>query len=78
MVGAQFMTLHKLWQAHYEALTINVDALAERVRRLGGYPVGTMEGFLKIFSLKENSGNIPTATGMVSQQFKLKIAELLS
>jgi starvation-inducible DNA-binding protein len=67
VVGPQFMTLHKLWQAHYEALTINVDALAERVRMLGGYPVGTMEGFLKICSLKENSGNIPTATGMVSQ-----------
>jgi starvation-inducible DNA-binding protein len=67
VVGPQFMTLHKLWQAHYEALTINVDAIAERVRMLGGYPVGTMEGFLKICSLKEHSGNIPTATGMVSQ-----------
>jgi len=67
VVGPQFMTLHKLWQAHYEALTINVDAIAERVRMLGGYPIGTMEGFLKICSLREHSGNIPTATGMVSQ-----------
>jgi len=67
VVGPQFMTLHKLWQAHYEALTINVDVLAERVRSLGGYPVETVEEFLKICSLKENSGNIPTATGMVFQ-----------
>ena len=67
VVGPQFMTLHKLWQAHYEALTINVDAIAERIRTLGGYPVGTMEGFLKICSLKEDAGKIPTATGMVSQ-----------
>ncbi len=66
VVGPQFMTLHKLWQAHYEALTINVDVIAERIRTLGGYPVGTMEGFLKICSLKEDSGKIPTATGMVS------------
>jgi starvation-inducible DNA-binding protein len=34
---------------------------------LGGCPVGTMEEFLKICSLKEHPGNIPTATGMVSQ-----------
>jgi starvation-inducible DNA-binding protein len=67
VVGPQFMTLHKLWQAHYEALTLNVDAIAERIRTLGGYPVGTMEGFLKICSLKENAGNVPTATSMVSQ-----------
>jgi len=67
VVGPQFMTLHKLWQEHYEALTINVDEIAERVRTLGGYPVGTMEGFLKICTLKENVGKVPTATGMVSQ-----------
>ena len=66
VVGPQFMTLHKLWQAHYEALTINVDAIAERIRMLGGYPVGTMEGFLKICSLKEHAGKIPTTTEMVS------------
>jgi starvation-inducible DNA-binding protein len=67
VVGPQFMTLHKLWQAHYEALTINVDLIAERIRTLGGYPVGTMEGFLKICSLKEEPGHVPTATDMVAQ-----------
>jgi starvation-inducible DNA-binding protein len=55
VVGPQFMTLHKLWQANYEALTLNVDAIAERIRTLGGYPVGTMEGFLQICSLKEHA-----------------------
>jgi starvation-inducible DNA-binding protein len=67
VIGPQFMTLHKLWQEHYEALTINVDEIAERIRTLGGYPVGTMAGFLKICSLKEHAGKIPAATGMVSQ-----------
>jgi starvation-inducible DNA-binding protein len=67
VVGPQFMTLHKLWQEHYEALTIDVDVIAERVRTLGGYPVGTMAGFLKICSLKEHPGHVPTATDMVSQ-----------
>lgn len=67
VVGPQFMTLHKLWKDHYEALTINVDIIAERIRTLGGYPVGTMEGFLKICSLKEHAGTVPTTTDMVSQ-----------
>ncbi|WP_069789496.1 Dps family protein [Cyanobacterium sp. IPPAS B-1200] len=67
IVGPQFMTLHKLWHAHYEALTINVDVIAERIRTLGGYPVGTMKGFLKICSLKEHPGDVPSATEMVSQ-----------
>jgi starvation-inducible DNA-binding protein len=67
VVGPQFMTLHKLWQTHYEALTLNVDAIAERVRALGGYPIGTMEGFLKICTLKEQPNHVPNATGMVSK-----------
>lgn len=67
VVGPQFLTLHKLFEQHYEALTQNIDAHAERVRTLGGYPVGTMEGFLKICSLKEHPGDVPSATGMVSR-----------
>ncbi|MDZ8055300.1 MAG: Dps family protein [Aulosira sp. ZfuVER01] len=67
IVGPQFRTLHQLWEEHYEKLTVNIDAIAERVRTLGGYPVGTMEGFLKIATIKEKAGQVPTATGMVAQ-----------
>jgi starvation-inducible DNA-binding protein len=66
VVGPQFRTLHMLWEEHYEALTQNIDAIAERIRALGGYPVGTMEGFLKLTSLKEHAGDVPSATGMVT------------
>ena len=64
VMGSQFMPLHKLWQEQY------VDIIAERIRTLGGYPVGTMEGFLSICSLKEHPRNVPTATEMVSQLLK--------
>jgi starvation-inducible DNA-binding protein len=67
VVGPQFRTLHQLWEEHYEALTENIDAIAERVRTLGGYPAGTMEEFLKLTSLKEHSGDIPLATEMVAR-----------
>lgn len=67
VVGPQFRTLHELWEEHYQELTENIDSIAERVRTLGGYPVGTMAGFLQTTTLQEHTGEIPTATGMVSQ-----------
>ncbi|MBO3457908.1 DNA starvation/stationary phase protection protein [Aetokthonos hydrillicola Thurmond2011] len=66
VVGPQFRTLHQLWEEHYTALTETIDAIAERVRALGGYPIGTMEGFLKVATLKEHAGNVPTASQMVA------------
>lgn len=65
VVGPQFRTLHELWEEHYEALTISIDAIAERVRMLNGYPLGTVEGFLKHASIKEHPGDLPTAQEMV-------------
>ncbi len=70
VVGPQFRTLHQLWEEQYETLTLTIDACAERVRMLGGYPVGTMEGFLNLASIKEHSGDIPNATEMVSRLVK--------
>jgi starvation-inducible DNA-binding protein len=66
VVGPQFISLHKLWDDQYEAISANIDAMAERIRSLGGYPIGTMKGFLEFASLGEHPGNIPMATGMVA------------
>jgi starvation-inducible DNA-binding protein len=66
VVGPQFRTLHKLWEEHYQALTENIDSVAERIRTLGGYPIGTAEGFLRVASIKEHAGNVPVATEMVA------------
>ncbi len=67
VVGPQFRTLHELWQEQYEALHETVDAIAERVRMLGGYPIGTAEDFLKHSSISEHAGDIPEATEMVAR-----------
>lgn len=67
VVGPQFRTLHQLWEEHYQTLTENIDACAERVRSLGGYPAGTAEEFLKISSIQEHPGDLPLATEMVSR-----------
>ncbi|MCL1463192.1 Dps family protein [Argonema galeatum] len=65
VVGPQFRSLHQMWEEHYNALTVNIDAMAERVRTLGGYPIGTAEGFLKYATIKEDAGSLPNAEGMV-------------
>lgn len=67
VVGPQFRSLHELWEEHYEALTENIDAYAERTRMLGGYPLGTADGFLKNASLREHPGDLPSASEMVSR-----------
>ncbi|MDY7021108.1 MAG: Dps family protein [Cyanobacteriota bacterium] len=67
VVGPQFRSLHELWEEHYEALTTNVDAAAERVRMLGGYPVGTAKGFLEMTTLKEHPGDLPSPNEMVER-----------
>lgn len=67
VIGPQFRTLHQLWEEQYEAITTNIDALAERIRALGDYPLGTMEGFLKTGSIKEHPSDLPNATEMVAR-----------
>lgn len=67
VVGPQFRTLHELWDEQYEAISMNIDAIAERIRQLGGYPIGTANGFLKNATIGEHSGELPTAEEMVTQ-----------
>lgn len=67
VVGPQFRSLHELWQEQYEALATNIDDIAERIRTLGGYPLGTIEGFLRNASLKEHPHDLPNATEMVQR-----------
>jgi len=67
VVGPQFRSLHEIWEEQYVAITENIDAIAERVRTLGGFPLGTAHGFLNAASLQEEPDNLPLATEMVSR-----------
>lgn len=67
VVGPQFRTLHELWEEQYEVLAENIDNIAERIRALGGYPVGTAKGFLEVASIQEHPGDVPLATEMVAR-----------
>ena len=67
VVGPQFRTLHTLWEEQYNTLTINLDATAERIRALGGYPLGTAAGFVQYSTIKEHPNDLPSANEMVSR-----------
>ncbi len=63
--GPNFFALHAEFEKLYTGLAGDVDAVAERVRALGGVAAGTMAEFLELASLKEATG-VHDASGMVS------------
>ncbi len=67
VVGPQFLTLHRLWEEQYQNLSASVDEYAERIRMIGGYPIGTAAGFLQATTLTEDPGEILSATAMVGR-----------
>jgi len=66
VTGLQFPELHAFFQKQYEALNDIVDEVAERVRALGGWPLGTLGEFLKRTRLKEHPGKYPDARAMLA------------
>lgn len=67
VIGPQFRTLHELWEEQYETLTMNIDETAERIRSLGGYPLGTAAGFMEYSTIKEHPNDLPDANEMVAR-----------
>ncbi|MFN8380172.1 MAG: DNA starvation/stationary phase protection protein [Anaerolineae bacterium] len=65
--GPQFIVLHKLFESQYEALDEAMDALAERVRQLGGIAIGTLEELQEHSFIQETPGVNPNALGMVAE-----------
>ncbi len=68
--GRDFHALHLFLDDQYHQLQIIIDAVAERIRKVGHFSTGSMKEFLAAASLKEHP-----ATGSVSEA---TIAELAS
>jgi starvation-inducible DNA-binding protein len=67
VVGPQFRSLHQLWEEQYQVLSESIDAIAERIRALGFFPIGTAKELVEYGSIKEHPGDIPNATDMVAR-----------
>lgn len=69
VTGSNFNELHSFFQQQYSLLETAVDEIAERIRMLGFYSIGSMDEFLKSATLKGNK--------QVKESDKM-LAELLS
>jgi starvation-inducible DNA-binding protein len=52
--GPDFFGLHQFFEVQYRELDMMLDEVAERIRMLGHYAVGTMSDFLKMTHLSES------------------------
>lgn len=68
--GESFMELHKLLEKHYDQLEESIDAVAERINKLGAKTIGTMGEFLKETSIKEAPGKYPSSKEMIRELLK--------
>src|ERR1019366_2781493 len=65
--GESFMELHKLFEGQYTELEERVDAIAERINKLGGKAIGTMKEFLQKTRIKEAPDKYPGQKEMMKE-----------
>ncbi len=65
--GESFMELHKLFEAQYTELEKLIDEIAERINKLGGKTIGTMEEFIKLTRIKESPNKYPEQKAMLTE-----------
>ncbi len=70
VVGPGFSELHKFLDDQYNALNGTVDEVAERIRALGGWAIGTLGEFGEKTRLKESPGQFPGARTMLENLLK--------
>lgn len=67
VTGQSFMELHKLFESQYNELEQVIDEVAERIGKLGGKTIGTMNEFSKLSRIKESPGKYPDQKAMITE-----------
>ncbi len=67
VAGESFMELHKLFEAQYTEIELIVDAVAERIGKLGGKAIGTMNEFTLLSRIIEHPNKYPVQKAMISE-----------
>jgi len=67
VTGQSFMELHKLFEAHYSELELIIDNVAERIGKLGGKTIGTMNEFLSLTRIVEHPNKYPVQKTMLTE-----------
>lgn len=67
VAGESFMELHKLFEAQYTELELVIDEVAERISKLGGKAIGTMNEFTLLSRIVEHPNKYPVKKAMLSE-----------
>jgi len=54
ITGSNFCEMHKFFESQYEILDEIIDTVAERVRSIGHYSLGSLKDFLEMTRINEN------------------------
>ena len=65
ITGLSFYEMHELFQAQYEAMDIMIDDIAERVRSLGHFALGSLKDFLNVTNLSEEKDEFSSPEQMI-------------
>ncbi len=79
VAGESFMEMHKLFEKQYTALEKVIDEVAERIGKLGGKAVGTMNEFTLLSRIVEHPNKYPVQKAMLLEllnDHEMVIAEL--
>lgn len=67
--GKDFFDLHDQFEEEYEAVKIQIDEIAERIRVFGKKPMSTLAGYLEHSEIEEADENVAAET-MVTEILK--------
>ncbi len=65
VTGMHFRSLHEFFEEQYTELAIIIDDIAERIRSLGHFALGSMSSFVELASLLETDHREGDAKGML-------------
>ncbi len=65
--GRDFHALHLFLDEQYNQLQTIIDSVAERVRKVGHFAIGSMKEFLAETSLKEHASNSSVTESMLAE-----------
>ncbi len=70
VTGMHFKSLHEMFEKHYKDLEEKIDDVAERVRALGYFAMGTLQQFSELTRLEEHVDEDGNAEVMVQNLVK--------
>ena len=67
VAGESFIELHKLFETQYAEIEIIIDEVAQRINKLGGKTIGTMNEFTLLSRIVEHPNKYPIQKAMISE-----------